>query len=305
MTVKFHLKECHMPSFSARIVGFILRKSGVYRRMFAGGPQMLEAIAKVRAKPIDAPSAKMRARLDISTHDFQGRTVWHIAPKGHTTPIRLLYFHGGGYVYSAMKGHWDFYAHLAETYGIAIIAPLYPLAPEADAAETTAFALALYQELLTKHAAEHIVFGGDSAGGGLAAATLMGARDAGVPLPARAVLICPWLEANPAHPDQIMIEKRDAILTRQGIADAGRLYAGSLSLTDPRVSPIHGRWDRLPPILMYGGGDDILVTDARALRAKLPSVMYEEVAGMIHDWPIFVFPESRTAQERIAAFVGP
>jgi acetyl esterase/lipase len=55
---------------------------------------------------------------------------------------------------------------------------------------------------------------------------------------------------------------------------------------------------------MLAGGDDILVTDARALQVKLPNIVYEEAAGMIHDWPIFTFPESRSAQARMAAFIN-
>jgi len=47
-----------------------------------------------------------------------------------------------------------------------------------------------------------------------------------------------------------------------------------------------------------------LVVDARALKAKLPSVDYQEMDGMIHDWPIFTFPESRKAQGQMAAFAA-
>ena len=146
--------------------------------------------------------------------------------------------------------------------------------------------------------------GGDSAGGGLTAATLMAARDAGLPLPARALLICPWLNAEPDHPDQAIIEPRDAILTRSGIADAGRIYADTLPVQDPRVSPVHGDWSGFPPLYVLSGGDDILVADARALQARLPDHVYQEEAGMIHDWPIFTFPESRAAQKRMAAFIN-
>ncbi len=293
-----------MPSLSARIVGFVLRKTGYFKKNFAGGEGMSAIIAAARTLPLEEPSAKMRAKLDISTTEFQGRAVWHIAPKGHASAKRLIYFHGGGYVYSAAKPHWDFMCHLADKHGVSIIAPLYPLAPEVDAVATTAFALDFYRHVLTAHDAANLSIGGDSAGGGLTAATLMAARDAGLPLPANAILICPWLEADPSHPDQVIIEPRDAILTRRGIADAGALYAQKLPLKDPRVSPLHGSWAGLPPMLMFGGGDDILVTDARALSAKLADIDYVEEAGNMHVWPIFTFPESRKAQARIAAFVG-
>jgi monoterpene epsilon-lactone hydrolase len=292
-----------MPSVNARIFAFLLRSTGMVRRNFSGGEALDRAIGKARQAPPQLPTKKQRAQLDIREDSHAGYPVWHIAPKGHANPRRLVYFHGGGYIYAASNFHWAFLCHLAQAHGVAIIAPLYPLAPEHDAAATTHFALDFYRDLLTRHAADDLVVGGDSAGGGLTAALLMAARDVGLPLPRRSVLICPWLNAEPDHPDQAIIEPRDAILTCSGIADAGRRYARELSVKDPRVSPIHGDWSGLPDTLMFAGGDDILVVDARALKAKQPGIAYEELPGMIHDWPIFTFPESRAAQARMARFI--
>jgi epsilon-lactone hydrolase len=292
-----------MASIQARAFAFILRTTGFVRKNFTGGPTLRQSIEKARQAPRQLPTAKQRAKLNIREEAFDGHPVWHIAPKqgGSRT---LLYFHGGGYVYAASNFHWGFLCHLAEAHNISIIAPLYPLAPEHPAETTTRFALDLYRHVLASHSVEDLVMGGDSAGGGLTAATLMAARDAGLPLPARALLICPWLNAEPNHPDQAIIEPRDAILTRSGIADAGRIYADTLPVQDPRVSPIHGDWSGFPPLYVLSGGDDILVADARALQARLPDHVYQEEAGMIHDWPIFTFPESRAAQKRMAAFIN-
>lgn len=292
-----------MASLQARAFAFFLRTTGFVRKNFTGGPTLRQSIEKARQAPRQLPTAKQRMKLDIREETFDGHPVWHIAPKqggGRT----LLYFHGGGYVYAATNFHWSFLCHLAEAHNIAVIAPLYPLAPEHSAETTTRFALDLYRHVLGSHSVEDLVMGGDSAGGGLTAATLMAARDAGLPLPKRALLICPWLNAEPDHPDQAIIEPRDAILTRSGIADAGRIYAGALPVQDPRVSPIHGDWSGFPPLYVLSGGDDILVADARALQARLPDHDYQEEAGMIHDWPIFTFPESRAAQKRMAGFIN-
>lgn len=291
-----------MASLQARAFAFILRTTGFVRKNFTGGPTLRQSIEKARQAPRQLPTAKQRAKLNIREEAFDGHPVWHIAPKqgGSRT---LLYFHGGGYVYAASNFHWSFLCHLAEAHNISIIAPLYPLAPEHSAETTTRFALEIYRQVLASCSAEDLVVGGDSAGGGLTAATLMAARDSGLPMPARALLICPWLNAEPDHPDQAIIEPRDAILTRSGIADAGRIYAGALSVQDPRVSPIHGDWSSFPPLYVLSGGDDILVADARALQARLPDHVYQEEAGMIHDWPIFTFPESRAAQRRMAEFI--
>lgn len=292
-----------MPSFKTRFVSFVLRKTGIYRRLFSGGPDFPRHQAKALSVPSE-PTAKMKAKLSVAKSEFQGRTVWDVAPRGRAPVATILYWHGGGYVYPAAEAHWSFVAWMAEHHGWRMIVPLYPLAPMAEVDEIAGFALAFYKDLASREDVSKLVMGGDSAGGGLAAATVMAAREAGLALPAKLILICPWLEASPDHPDQARIEPRDAILTVRGIREAGEMYAGPAGTKDPRVSPIHADWAGLPPILAFGGGDDILVVDGRALKAKLPSIDYVEEPGMIHDWPIFFFPESRVAQARMAAFAA-
>jgi epsilon-lactone hydrolase len=290
------------PSLSARIFGVILRATKVVSRRYQGGPNMLKLIAAVRRAPPIEPSRHMRAAVAIHREEFGGRPVWHFAPRDSAPVARMLYFHGGGYVFPPVIQHWQLLTDLAQNHGIESVAPLYPLAPDATASDTTAFALSAYRRFCD--VGGRMVIGGDSAGGGLAAATLMAARDTGLALPDAALLICPWLDASGSHPDQPAIEPRDSILRISGIRDAGRLYAGDLPVDDWRVSPIGGDWSGLPPMLVYGGADDILVTDARALKARLPTIDYVEGAGSMHDWPLFFFPESRAARAAMGRFVA-
>lgn len=292
-----------MTSLTARTFQWFLRTTGQITKQFSGGPGMLKVIEGSRALPTPEPSDKVRRRLTVSSEQFQGRTVWHIAPRDNPPRGRLLYLHGGGYVFTAAPPHWNSLADFAERFGIAVTAPLYPLAPESDALGTTGWALDYYRHYLTGNDAPFIV-GGDSAGGGLASATAMAARDAGLRLPGGLLLICPWLDVTASHAGQPAIEPRDCVLTLRGIRDAGTLYRGGVAADDWRVSPIHGDWSGLPPVLMFGGGDDILVTDARALKAKLPSAEYEERAGLMHDWPIFFFPESRAARAKMGQWIA-
>jgi epsilon-lactone hydrolase len=290
-----------MASFLAKIVGAVLRTTKIYKKRYSGGPEFLDMIKAARAEKLQVPTEKMRAKLDISVWQFEGRSIWRMAPKSRRPKAELLYYHGGGYVYSPADVHWKFYAHLVENYGIAITAPLYPLAPESDAREAVGFAMAAYHQFLSRHDGPFIL-GGDSAGGGLASVVAQQARDTGLRQANGLLLICPWLDGTGAHPDQMVIEPRDSILTLTGLKQAAQLYARDLPITDPIVSPINGNWDGLPQILCFGGGDDILVTDARALKAKLPAIDYIEEAGLMHDWPIFFLSDSRKAQARMAEF---
>jgi acetyl esterase/lipase len=86
-----------MPSFSARLIGFMLRTTGTYRKMFSVGPGMEAARAKMRKTP-PQPTMKQQKAVDMRTEEFQGRTIWHISPKDRAPTATILYWHGGGYV---------------------------------------------------------------------------------------------------------------------------------------------------------------------------------------------------------------
>ena len=293
-----------MPSLIAGLTGFVLRTTGIYRKLFTGGPQFQVNIAKSRAQPLPEPNAKARGSLDVTQTEFGGRPIWTLAPKDREPSAHILYWHGGGYVYPAADVHWAFLAHMAKVHGWSVTAPLYPLAPESNAEAVTAWAMEFYRQYTADKNGTPFIMAGDSAGGGLTAAVAQLARDAGDAHAAALILICPWLNLDPAHPDQAKIERRDGILTISGITDAGRIYAGNLPLTEPRCSPIFGNWEGLPPVLAFGGGDDILVTDARALKSRHPAAVYRELSAMLHVWPIFTFRESRDAQSEMAAFAA-
>ncbi|MFC4292725.1 alpha/beta hydrolase fold domain-containing protein [Sphingorhabdus arenilitoris] len=292
-----------MVSISARLTAFALNTTGFAKKNFTGGPDMEDRLRALQRRPPDLPSARDRRRVDIRETTLSGRSVWHFAPKDQAPTAHMLFFHGGGYVMPPSAFHWSFLAHMAHTHGMAITAPLYPLAPDHHVDEIAAFALDAYRAFLDSHDGPFIM-GGDSAGAGMTAMVAQAARDQALRSASGLLLICPWLDASASHPDQAQLERRDCILTIGGIRQAGEAYARPAAPSDPRVSPIHGNWTGLPPILCYAGGADILLTDARALKAKLPDIRYIELDNMMHDWPIFFFPESRKAQAEMAKFAA-
>lgn len=290
-----------MPSLTARLIASLFRMTGTLRKRYSDGPDFLKNIEQSRVEQ-QFPNSKLRRKVDIRETEFEGRKIYRFAPKDRPVAGHMLYWHGGGYVYPAVDIHWQFLAHMAEKHGIVSTAPLYPLAPEASAEESVDWAMRFYREF-TPDRAGPFIMGGDSAGGGMCAAVAHAMRDEGRLMPKALILICPWLDVSVSHADQAAIEPRDCVLTINGARAAGRLYARNLPLDDPRVSPLFGNWQNLPPILAFGGGDDILLPDARRLKEKLPAIEYIEEAGMMHDWPIFFLRESRDAQARMAAFI--
>ncbi len=107
-----------------------------------------------------------------------------------TFPV-MLYLHGGGYVLGGLESHDDVCAEISDRANIAVVGVEYRLAPEHPFPAAFDDAWAVLQYLATQY--DGIVIGGDSAGGNLAAALALKARDEGGPKVSGQVLIYPGL----------------------------------------------------------------------------------------------------------------
>jgi acetyl esterase/lipase len=100
---------------------------------------------------------------------------------------------------------------------------------------------------------------------------------------------------------------RDSMLNRDYLRRCGQLWADGDPLTLPQLSPIHGSFEGLPPILSICGTKDIQLPQARALtkaaRAAGVDVTYIEERGLMHDYPILNIPEARRALTQVTAYV--
>ena len=177
----------------------------------------LDLVAKKNAPPWEelAPSvsrtmfngltAFFGERPDL--HDVRDQTIaGHIPVRcyhpssGSALPV-IMYFHGGGWVLGNIETHDTLCRQLALASGCAVISVDYRLAPEHPfpAAFDDCYEATQY---VSKHAGElgldpnRIVVAGDSAGGNLAAAVTLKARDKGTPNIHSQYLIYPVLEAN-------------------------------------------------------------------------------------------------------------
>ena len=145
-----------------------------------------------------------------------------------------------------------------------VVAPDYRLAPEDPCPADIDDLVAVDEALATRPPAPPLAIVGLSAGGGAALAALMRLRDAGKPLPKRAVLLSPMVDATGTSPSW----SSNAGVDWPAPADGRRfaaLYAGERPLTDPEVSPVNGRLEGLPPTLVIVGDAELLRDDAFAL----------------------------------------
>jgi acetyl esterase/lipase len=185
----------------------------------------------------------------------------------------------------------------------------YRLAPEHPFPAAIEDATAAYYWLLENGISpEQIIIAGDSAGGGLALATLLLARDQGVPLPAAAVCLSPLTDLEVTGESIKSNNQADPWLTPESTA-LFKHYVGQNDPRSPLLSPIHADLRGLPPMLIQVGGDEILLSDATRLaecaRAAGVEITLEVWPRMWHVFQAFApyLPEAKQAIAAIGRFV--
>jgi monoterpene epsilon-lactone hydrolase len=131
--------------------------------------------------------------------------------------------------------------------------------------------VAVYRALLADRDPGDIVVGGGSAGGNLAAALVLRARDEGLPMPAAVVLLTPELDLTESGDSFRTNLGVDTVLTRS-LMNANLLYAAGHDLAHPYLSPLFGDFTRgFPPTFLQAGTRDLFLSNTvrmhRALRA--------------------------------------
>lgn len=222
---------------------------------------------------------------DVDYLAVPGRPALWLVPHDATADRVLLCLHGGGYISGSRYSHRKLFAHLAKAVGARALVFDYSLAPEHIHPVQVDEAVDTYRWLLDQGIApEHVVFTGDSAGGGMAITTQLRARAAGLPLPAGALPFSPWIDFEASGATYDSNRERDAFFHRDLVRGLARVFLGPEgSPHDPFVNPTYGDLTGLGPIYIQVGGDEVLLDDARQLAEAA------ERAGV--DVRLDVFPE--------------
>jgi epsilon-lactone hydrolase len=175
----------------------------------------------------------------------------------------VLYFHGGVYV----MGDAFLAAGLASQVGrrtrAKVISVDYRLAPEHPYPAAVDDALAAYEALLRGGTApSDIAFAGESAGGGLAVATLVNARDHGLPLPAAAFVMSPYADLTLAGTTMETKRAADPLLSRENLQSRVTDYTSGQDAALGLISPIFADLSGLPPLIIQAGTHEVLLDDA-------------------------------------------
>jgi acetyl esterase/lipase len=191
--------------------------------------------------------------------------------------------------------------------GMPIVSVDYRMPPDHPYPAALDDCVAVYRALVAEYGADRVVVGGASAGGNLAAATILRARDEGLPLPAGAVLLTPevdLLEAGDSFASNLGI---DPVLTTR-LMELNRLYAGATPLDHPYVSPLYGDFSQgFPRSFVQAGTRDLLLSNAvnihRALRRAGVEAHLHVFEAMPHGG-FFGAPEDEELNGEIRQFIA-
>jgi acetyl esterase/lipase len=253
----------------------------------------------------EAPEGTTVTRVDAGGVPAE----WVVAPEADENRV-LLYVHGGAYCLGSLDSHRRLVSHLSTEVRARVLNVDYRLAPEHPFPAAVDDAVAAYRWLLGQGiGADRIAIAGDSAGGGLTLATLLALRDAGDPLPAAAVPISPWTDLEGTGESMRTRAAVDLMIQTERLKETADFYANGADFRHPHMSPLHGDYKGLPPLLIQVGDAEVLLDDATRVAAIATAagvdVTLEVWDEMPHVFQAFVglLPEADEAVARIGEWL--
>lgn len=224
----------------------------------------------------------------------------------------IVYLHGGGYVVGNLNTHRHVVSRLALAANARLLNVDYRLAPENPYPAALDDALAAWQwHLANGGDAAHTAISGDSAGGGLAIALCMKLRDEGLPLPACVAPISPWTDLTFSGDSMTERAERDPLLAgSDALSGLVRAYAASVDAGDPYISPVFGKFEDLPPMMIQVGTEEVLYDDStrvvRGIESAGGSVEFRPWQDMMHVWHLLagVAPEAEEGIAELATYIA-
>lgn len=230
-----------------------------WRQRAAAGDTMMAEHFKILA----------RTPCDIRERREGDARAYEVTPKTVTPADRrvCLDVHGGAFVVGGGAACEAMAIGYVGVLGVRMVSVDYRMPPDHPYPTGLDDCLAFYRALLRDHRPEEIVVSGRSAGGNLAAAMLLKARDEGLPMPAAALLLSPELD---------LTESGDTFSTNAGVDGMSslerpsRLYAGDADLAHPYLSPLFGDFTKgFPPTFLTAGTRDLFLSNAARMLGAL------------------------------------
>ena len=222
----------------------------------------------------------------------------------------LLYLHGGAYTFNSAANSLTIPALMSTATGHEVISIDYALAPRADWHVVTDQVVAVWKAVLASGMkAESVGIMGDSAGGGLAAGSVLKMRDQHLSLPGALYLMSPSADLSGAGDTSTTLGPLDPVLSPETSSWSREAYAPVADQKNPYVSPVYGDYTQaFPPTLIQAGTREMLLSGAvreyQAIRSGGHEAVLDIYEGMPHVWLALIpqAPETKTAIKRATDF---
>ncbi len=251
-----------------------------------------------------------------------------IIPKDEISSGVILYLHGGGYTAGNLSYAKGFASALAAKCGIRVFAVEYRLAPEHIFPAALDDCMDAYGYLISNgFDPSQIIFCGESAGGGLCYSLCEKIRDKGRTMPAGIIAISPWTDLTQSGESYIKNEKCDPSMTKERLKYFADCYvygaerrgkklhpivntneeADICVKSDPRISPLFGSMEKMPPSIIFVGGDEIMLDDSVRMHEKLAAAGADSklfiAEHMWHGYILYGMKECDKDFDKISRFI--
>ena len=222
----------------------------------------------------------------------------------------LVHVHGGGYVFGPGEAGTLEAIEMAGYGHFKVISVNYRMPPDFPFPAGLDDAIAVWKVAITMAKPENMGIVGSSAGGGLALAMVLRAKQEHLPMPGAIAAGTPWADLSKTGDTYFSNQMLDNILVSyDGALEASALlYANGHDLKDPLISPIYGDMHHFPPTILTSGTRDLFLSNTVRVHRKLRQCGVEAALhvyeGMSHaQFCIDPFaPESKEAFLEIASF---
>ncbi len=271
------------------------------------GPELFAQMTKANTKAVAECAKSCWDGVHLKTEEMDGFSVEVITIDGADPDKYIYYIHGGGFVQGeAAWGHFCA-VNIAKESKKNIVAVTYRLAPEYRFPVGVNDCIAAYEWMLEQGIkAENIVFLGESSGGNLVLAAVLGCRQRNLPLPAGIAAVSPVVNLKFDFPSYKERAERECILPYNQDRFAQHCYMQDEDLENPLASPYFGDCTGFPPVFLGVSTEEVLFDDSIRMHEKLLKegvdsrlVVWE---GMWHTFYMMDFPESFTVFKQISEF---
>jgi epsilon-lactone hydrolase len=237
-----------------------------------------------------------------------GDATIHLAtPKNLSRADRAyIDLHGGALIFGGGEACRAGAQVQANQHGVRCYAVDYRTPPDHPFPAALDDCMAAYRYALDRHEAGNIIVGGRSAGGNLAVAMMLRAREEGLPFPAALVLLSPELDLTESG-DSFGVNRLVDVVLPGSLIPINHLYAGGADLSHPHLSPLFGNFAGFPPTFLQTGTRDLLLSNAvrmhRALRRAGVTTELHVFEGMPHGGFTGGTPEDRELADEVSCFV--